>query len=62
MTKKAKIMIRALFDSYMSEDVKIIDNLDLEKGLDPTKKARKIADYIAGMTDRFAISEYNRLS
>ena len=62
MTKKAKIMIRTLFDSYMSENVKINDNLDFEKGLDPTKKARKIADYIAGMTDRFAISEYNRLS
>ena len=62
MTKEAKIMIRTLFDSYMSENVKINDNLDFEKGLDPTKKARKIADYIAGMTDRFAISEYNRLS
>ena len=62
MTKKAKIMIRTLFDSYMSENVKINDNLDFEKGSDPTKKARKIADYIAGMTDRFAISEYNRLS
>ena len=46
----------------MSEDVKINNNLDFEKGLDPTIKARKIADYIAGMTDRFAISEYNRLS
>ena len=62
MTKKAKTMIRTLFDSYMSEDVKINDNLNFEKGLDSTKKARKIADYIAGMTDRFAISEYNRLS
>ncbi len=25
------------------------------------KKARKIADYIAGMTDRFAIAEHERL-
>ena len=41
MTKKAKIMIRTLFDSYMSENVKINDNLDFEKGSDPTKKPEK---------------------
>ena len=52
MTKKAKTMIRTLFDSYMSEDVKINNNLDFEKELDSTKKARKIADYIVGMNDR----------
>ena len=27
-----------------------------------TKKARIIADYIAGMTDRYALLEYKRLS
>ena len=48
MTKKAKTMIRTLFDSFMS----------LDSPMDLTKKARKTADYIAGMTDRFAISEY----
>ena len=31
------------------------------KGDDVTKQARKIADYIAGMTDRYAIREHRRL-
>jgi dGTPase len=28
---------------------------------DKTKQARKIADYIAGMTDRYAMREHRRL-
>ena len=28
---------------------------------DPLSKARVVADYIAGMTDRYAIAEYERL-
>jgi len=29
---------------------------------DQTGRARVVADYVAGMTDRFAIAEYERLS
>ena len=32
------------------------------EGKNETKKARIIADYIAGMTDRYALLEQNRLS
>ena len=30
-------------------------------GADMTRRARVVCDYIAGMTDRFAISEHSRL-
>jgi dGTP triphosphohydrolase len=32
------------------------------KNKDEQRKTRIIADYIAGMTDRFALSEYKRIS
>jgi dGTP triphosphohydrolase len=28
---------------------------------DPHKQARRIADFIAGMTDRFALAEYKKI-
>ena len=30
-------------------------------GLDETARARRIADFIAGMTDRYALAEHGRL-
>jgi dGTPase len=33
----------------------------MEKGQGPAGRARAVADYIAGMTDRFAILEHRRL-
>ena len=35
-------------------------NTDL-KSIDESVLARRVCDYIAGMTDRFAISEHRRL-
>ena len=29
--------------------------------LDPDRRARRVADYIAGMTDRYALDEHRRL-
>jgi dGTPase len=34
---------------------------DNSKGSEPTQRARAVADYIAGMTDRYAIREYQRV-
>jgi dGTPase len=31
-------------------------------GSDEARKARVVADYVAGMTDRFAIAEHDRLT
>lgn len=58
MTAKAKTIIQALFEAFM-DDITI---LPIEHQVAAKNdKARAVADYIAGMTDRFAIREYRRL-
>ncbi|PCJ86120.1 MAG: deoxyguanosinetriphosphate triphosphohydrolase [Thiotrichaceae bacterium] len=66
MTKKAANVIKSLFDAFI-EDPNILPtealehcNLLKEKHGDKGV-ARGIADYIAGMTDRYAIIEYERI-
>jgi dGTPase len=63
MTQRAERTVTALFDAYVNEPAarpaKLCEALDAESaGVDP---ARLIADYIAGMTDRYAIAEYERI-
>jgi dGTPase len=62
MTSKAQRIVRELFQIFM-EDVKLMpDEFQQRARLDsPTDQARAVADYIAGMTDRYAIREYQRL-
>jgi dGTPase len=66
MTTKAGRVVRELF-AAMLEDVELMPTehqavarrLEAEAG--PAGRARAVADYIAGMTDRYAIREYGRL-
>jgi len=67
MSEEAKQVIRQLFDGFMSEQTLLpgdvqesIGNYEKEQG--KSGKARVIADYIAGMTDRFAFAELDRIS
>ena len=66
MTRKAGKIIQALFEALM-EDPRILPTearqhcMELEHNQGEMGKARGIADYIAGMTDRFAIAEYERI-
>jgi len=66
MTKKAADVIDALFNAFM-QDLKILPTEAFEHCLLLKSKhgdsgiARGIADYIAGMTDRYAIVEYERI-
>ena len=67
MTEQAKKTIQHLFDAYMKNPILLTDELQKRikenmKSKNERKKARMIADYIAGMTDRFALSEYKRIS
>jgi dGTPase len=65
MTDKAKLMIEVLFERYMSDPSKMPPEFSARATADDTDevgKARVIADYIAGMTDRFAIKEHDRLN
>jgi len=59
MTRKVQVMIRELFSAY-SEDVRRMpaEFADAAAVLNETGRARVIADYIAGMTDRYAIAAH----
>lgn len=63
MTARAREIVRELFERYVSEPTEMPEEFS-SRALsgDATAKARVIADYIAGMTDRFAIAEFERLT
>lgn len=65
MTSKARRIVQELFDAFMREprllppDYQIAAMTNTQDGMQ--KQARKVADYIAGMTDRYAMREHRRL-
>ena len=56
-TEGAKAVVRGLFDAYLAEPAQM-----------PAEHARRlplqqaVVDYLAGMTDRFALKEHERLT
>lgn len=63
MTDKAQLMIEVLFERYMSDTGQMPGEFAARAAAgDAASKARVVADYIAGMTDRFAIAEHDRLN
>ncbi len=65
MTVKAGRTITALFDAFLEDPRLLPDEAQAHvaalEGSDGTVgRARAVADYIAGMTDRYAIAEYER--
>jgi dGTPase len=59
MASKAEKIVADLFTIYQQNPATLPSHIQpgiRERGLE-----RSICDYIAGMTDRFAIDEYNRL-
>jgi dGTPase len=58
MTNKARRIIAELFEAFMSDPHILPPQYQLMARED---KARAIADYIAGMTDRYAMKEHRRL-
>ena len=66
MTSKARHIIHKLFDALMN-DIALLPPEHQQKAKEMERengfngRARAVADYIAGMTDRYAITEYNRL-
>jgi dGTPase len=59
MTSKARRVIRELFAAFQS-NVRLLPPQYQDSG-DQEGMPRVIADYIAGMTDRYAMREYRRL-
>jgi dGTPase len=66
MTSKARRLLTELFDAFLA-DVSLMppEHRDLahqgEKERGMAGRARVVADYVAGMTDRYAILEHRRL-
>jgi len=60
MDKRGKLIITSLFDYYISRPEKM-PNPTYEKFLKNNKSPIVIADYISGMTDRYAISQYKEM-
>lgn len=60
MRVKASRIVRELFEAFMTDPVLLPFDYQVPGG-DTMKQARKIADYIAGMTDRYAIREHKRI-
>ncbi len=66
MTSKAKRVVREMFEAFM-DDPRLMPPefhdgaLALERSEGPAGRARIVADYVAGMTDRYALDEYERL-
>lgn len=64
-TNVARQMVRELFDAYMAEPGRMAGDFAARAGaaeVRPAVRARVVADYIAGMTDRFAAREHERLT
>ncbi|WP_301116465.1 deoxyguanosinetriphosphate triphosphohydrolase [Pusillimonas sp. (ex Stolz et al. 2005)] len=58
MTTKARRIVRELFVAFINEPRLLKDEYRRD---DEVEQARAIADYIAGMTDRYAIREHREL-
>ena len=63
MSAKAQRIVRELFGIFMQDPKLMPDDYHQRGGqrLNEKDQARAVADYIAGMTDRYAIREYQRL-
>jgi dGTPase len=63
MTGRATDIVSALFQMYMADPSSLpMEWQGREKTQHSHKQARRIADFIAGMTDRFALAEYQRIA
>jgi len=60
MAVKAQKVVRDLFRAYMEEPAQLPPHV-VARGRAGEGQARIVADYIAGMTDRFAVEEWKKL-
>lgn len=61
MTAKAKRVVADLFEIFMNEPQCLPVEWRAPEEAGETARARRVSDYIAGMTDRFALAEHYRL-
>jgi len=56
-TSLARQVVRELFEAYLADPVQM-----RQQDIGDRSTPRAVADYIAGMTDRFALTEHQRLT
>jgi dGTPase len=61
MAVKAERLLRDLFNAYLAEPRQLAPELQARAITAPGGLARVVCDYLAGMTDRYAIQEHKRL-
>ncbi len=61
MTQKADRIMTALFQVYVAEPKQLPPHVTRRAEEEGESMPRVIADYVAGMTDRFALEEYKKL-
>ena len=61
MQAKAQRVLEALFETYTEEPAQLPDVVQKRIAASDEPLARVVCDYVAGMTDRFALEEYARL-
>jgi len=61
MSEKAGRVLTQLFEAYLSEPRQMPETVLERAERDGDSTPRAVADYIAGMTDRFALDEYRKL-
>jgi dGTPase len=59
--ERADGIVRALFSAYLADPATMPPDWAARAGATGDEHARAAADYLAGMTDRFALNEYRRL-
>ena len=62
MNERTKSMIDLLFGCYMADPDEMPSSFSEQGNASDADRARVVADYIAGMTDRFAVAEHERLA
>jgi len=63
MTRKVQALIKTLFTSYMGDVTLMPEEFaNAAGGADEAERARIVADYIAGMTDRYAFAAHEALT
>jgi dGTPase len=63
MTRKVQAIIKELFSAYMDDEDRMPDEFaNAARCADGAERARVVADYIAGMTDRYAIAAHESMT
>lgn len=63
MTRQVQVVLEDLFTTFMSDPQRMpAEFASAAESGDESNRARVVADYIAGMTDRYAFAEHERIS